>query len=157
MPESSFTDTGIGRVNAEIINNLIVCTIENSYGKPYISMDHSHYKAINAAKRENYEKIYGNAATLADLDATVKPMMTELYDQLLEDLQHNNTLSPVFTHHINYVNQTHYRRDTPYELSDPNDLVMDYIASMTDSYFVEAHHYLFPNSPLRVKYVSFFP
>ena len=157
VPESAFTDTGIGRVNAEIINNLIVCTIENSYGKPYISMDHSHYKAINASKKENYQKIYGNAATLADLDATVKPMMAQLYGQLLDDLKQGNQLSPIFTHHINYVNQTHYRRDTAYEASEPNDIVVDYIASMTDNYFVEAHRYLFPDSPLRVSYVSYFP
>lgn len=157
VEESAFTDTGIGAVNAQIINNLIVSTIENSYGKNRICLDHSHYKALNAAKRENYQKIYCNAATLADLDATVKPMMTAMYDQLLEDLQQGNRLSPIFTHHISYVNQTHYSREVPYESAEPNDLVTDYIASMTDNYFVEAYRYLFPDSPLKVRYVSFFP
>ena len=34
--EEAFDDTHIGTINAEIINNLIVNIIENSYGKPYI-------------------------------------------------------------------------------------------------------------------------
>ncbi len=83
-------------------------------------------------------------------------MMQEIYGQLLDDLKNNCRSSPVFTHHIAYVNQVHYRRDVPYENSAPNDLVVDYIASMTDNYFVELHHYLFPESLLHVKYLGYF-
>ena len=156
VPEEAFAHTGIGSINAEIINNLVVNLIENSYGKPYIKLDRAHFDALIAAKRENYAKIYGHAADCADLENTIKPMMTEIYGQLLDDLKNDCRSSPVFTHHIAYVNQVHYRRDVPYENSAPNDLVVDYIASMTDNYFVELHHYLFPESPLHVKYLGYF-
>lgn len=156
VEEEAFTPTGIGSINAEIINNLVVNIIENSYGKPYIKLDKAHFDAMITAKRENYAKIYGNAASCAKLDSTVRPMMAEIYGQLLDDLRSNNTLSPIFTHHIQYVNQTHYRRDVPYERSEPNDLVVDYIASMTDNYFVELHHFLFPDSPFQVHYLGYF-
>ena len=156
VKESEFTDTGIGTINAELIHNLVVNILENSYGKPYISMDHNHYLALNAAKKENYLRIYTNAATCASLDSTVKPMMEQIYDQLLEDLRKKNRSSPIYTHHIQYVNQTYYCRAYPYEQDDPNDLVTDYIASMTDDYLVDVHHYLFPDSPLKVCYKGYF-
>lgn len=154
--ESMFVNEDIGSINAEIINNLVVNVIENSYGKPYIMLDSRHFKALQKSKRDNYQKIYNRAAAFARLDRTIRPMMAEIYDQLLEDLREGHTYSPVFTHHIDYVNSAHYERSTPYERSDPHQIVVDYIASMTDDYFIELHEYLFPSSPLRVKYKGYF-
>ena len=34
--------------------------------------------------------------------------------------------------------------------------MVDYIASMTDDYFIELHHYLFPDSNLKVEYKGYF-
>ena len=154
--EESFTNEGIGSINAEIINNLVVNIIENSYGKPYIKMDTLHFTALKSAKRDNYTRIYENTAAMTGLDKTVKPMMAELYDRLLQDLQTENRTSPIFTQHIDYVNQTHYPRSMPYEQTDPDQLVVDYIASMTDDYFIDLHRYLFPDSPYKVEYKGYF-
>jgi dGTPase len=82
--------------------------------------------------------------------------MAEIYGQLLDDLKQGNRTSPVFRHHIDYVNAAHYRRETPYENTEPNQIVVDFIASMTDSYFIDLHGYLFPGSELRVEYKSYF-
>ena len=154
--ESLFMDNEIGSINAEIINNLCVNVIENSYGKPYIKLDSKHFKALQKARIENYRLIYNNAASLAKLDTTVKPMMAEIYEQLLEDLQKGNQYSPIWRHHINVINRTYYKRNTPYEATEPNQIVVDYIASMTDDYFIALHQYLFPDSSLRVKYKDYF-
>lgn len=156
VEEDAYARTAIGSINAEIINNLVVNVIENSYGTPYIRMDKAHFEALRTAKRENYALIYENAASLARLATTVKPMMAQVYDQMLEDLRRGRKTSPVFTHHINYVNRTHYVRPTPYEHSEPNQIVVDYIASMTDDYLIDLHHFLFPNSPYRAEYVGYF-
>ena len=154
--ESMFVNEDIGSINAEIINNLVVNVIENSYGKPYIKLDSKHFKALQKSKRDNYQKIYNNAAAFAKLDTTVRPMMTEIYGQLLDDLRNERKASPIYTHHIDYVNAAHYKRAIPYEASDPHQIVVDYIASMTDNYFIELHSYLFPNSSLRVQYKGYF-
>lgn len=154
--EEAFDDTHIGTINAEIINNLIVNIIENSYGKPYIKLDADHFQALKDAKRENNSLIYRNAARQAKLDTIVRPMMAQTYGQLLDDLKQNRTHSPIFTHHINYVNQTHYTRPEPYLRTEPNQLVVDYIASMTDDYFIDLHHYLFPESSFKVEYKGYF-
>ncbi len=156
VDENAFPNEGIGSLNAEIINNLIVNIIENSYGKPYIRLDSRHFQALRESKRDNYRKIYENAPTRAKLDITAKPMMAEIYGQLLDDLTHNRKTSPVFTHHIDYVNQSHYQREVPYEKTEPNQLVVDYIASMTDDYFIDLHHFLFPDSNYQVHYKGYF-
>ena len=156
VDEDTYTQTAIGSINAEFINNLMVNIIENSYGTPYIRMDKAHFEALKVAKRENYRFIYENAATMAKLNTTVKPMMAEIYDQMLSDLRQGKKTSPIFTHHIDYVNQTHYRREVPYEHSEPDQIVVDYIASMTDDYLIDLHHYLFPNSGYKAEYVGYF-
>ncbi len=154
--ETVFTSNDIGSLNAEIINNLVVNVIENSYGKPYIKFDSTHFEALRRSKIENYQKIYHYAVAFAGLDHTVRPMMSELYGQLLDDLKQGNRTSPIFTHHIDYVNAAHYHRAIPYEATEPHRIVVDYIASMTDDYFIELHAHLFPDSPYQVRYRGYF-
>ena len=38
----------------------------------------------------------------------------------------------------------------------PNQLVVDYIASMTDDYFVDLYHEMFPKGKYDVKYIGYF-
>jgi len=156
VEEDTYSHTRIGSINAEIINNLVVNIIENSYGKPYIMLDDAHFEALKTAKAENYHHIYESAATRAKLDTTARPMMGEIYDQMLSDLIAGRKHSPIFRHHIDYVNRSHYPREIPYEKSEPNQIVVDYIASMTDDYFIDLHHYLFPESPYKVEYTGYF-
>lgn len=150
-------DNGIiGRNNAEIINNLSVNIIENSYGKDYIKLDEKYFKALSEAKKQNFDVIYRDKKVKQTLDNVIRPMMGEIYERLLDDLLRGNRDSPVFSHHISYVNKAHYKRKEPYENSDPDTIVADYIASMTDDYFIDLHSYLFPESNLKIDYVGYF-
>lgn len=151
-----FENGAIGSINAELINNLVVNIIENSYDRPYIKLDDEHFEALKKAKAENYNLIYNNKAVQEQIDSSILPMMTELYDKLLTDLLAGNTVSPIFTHHIEYVNKAHYERRAPYESTDPNQIVVDYIAGMTDDYFVDLYAYLFPDSNYTIKYKGYF-
>ena len=151
----AFENSAIGAYNAEIINNLIVNIVENSYGKDYIKMDEEHFAALQKAKKDNYTFIYKNENVAKKLSETVRPMMEKMYRQLLSDLRRGNKASTVFTHHIGYINQAHYTRELPYELTDPNMIVVDYIASMTDDYFIDLYDYLFPGEKL-ISYKGYF-
>lgn len=150
-----FSDNGIGVINAEIANNLIVNIIENSYGKPYIKMDNKHFNALMQAKKDNYQKIY-NAPEQAKTDSIVKEMAAKIYEKLLFDLDNSITSSPIFTHHIEYLNKPYYRKNQPYLDTEKNQIVVDYIASMTDDYLIELFHYLFPKSSLKLEYFGYF-
>ena len=150
-----FEDSAIGVYNAQIINNMIVNIVENSYGKPYIKMDEDHFEALKKAKSDNYALIY-KQEPVGEAYKTVKPMMAELYEKLLDDLLNKNKSSPIFTHHIDYVNEAHYKREVPYEETEPNQIVVDHIASMTDDYFVDIYNYLFPGSTKKIDYKGYF-
>ncbi|MBE6948046.1 MAG: HD domain-containing protein [Ruminococcaceae bacterium] len=151
-----FSDSIIGTVNSEIINNLVVNIIENSYGHDYIKLDEEHFKAVQSYKKENYAMIYANEPGRAILNRVVKPMMQEIYEQLLDDLVQDKQNSPILLHHVDYVNRTRYSRSVRYGKTEPNQIVVDYIASMTDDYLIDLHRYLFPNSNYYVEYTGYF-
>ena len=156
LKNKDFEPGAIGTYNAEIINNLIVNIIENSYGKPYIRMDEAHFEALKKAKSDNYMLIYKNDSVNDVLQNTVKPMMSDVYAKLLDDLIKGDLASPIFSHHIDYVNSAHYARSIPYESTEPNQIVTDYIASMTDDYFIDLYEYLFPGSDKKITYKGYF-
>lgn len=153
-----FYDNGIGVENAEMTNNLVVNIIENSYGKDYLYMDEKYYNAIKTAKKENYEKIYRNEAMDKLYKTSVEPMFYEVYDRLIKDIKSGNKSSVVFTHHIDFVNQNrgYYADGRRYEDEPADEIAVDYIASMTDDYFIDLYKYYFPNGKYSVDYVPYF-
>lgn len=156
LATDAYEDCAIGTYNAEIINNLMVNIIENSYGKPYIRMDEAHFEALKKAKADNYLLIYKKDSVRSELENTVRPMMERMYQRLLSDLISGRKDSPVFTHHIDYINKAHYKRDIPYEETEPDQIVVDYVASMTDDYFTDLYGILFPESSLEITYKGYF-
>jgi dGTPase len=54
------------------------------------------------------------------------------------------------------VNRTGYPRDVAYEQTEPNQIIVDYIASMTDDYLIDLHRFLFPNAGYYVEYTGYF-
>jgi dGTPase len=151
-----FIDGTIGTLNAEIIHNLMVNIIENSYGKDYISMDGAHFDALRRAKEENYALIYKTEKVQTVIEEKIRPMMREVYGRLLDDLVSGKTDSPIFRHHIRFVNAVHYTREHPYEDTAAGQIVADYIASMTDDYFLDLHAHLFPDSRYKIEYIGYF-
>ena len=119
-------------------------------------MDSTHFDALKKAKADNYELIYNNDIVSSETHNIVRPMMRHMYERLLSDLISGKKDSPIFIHHINYVNKAHYKRELPYERTEPNQLVVDYIASMTDDYFTDLYAYLFPESDLKIIYKGYF-
>lgn len=53
-----------------------------------------HFEALRASKAENYKLIYNEAAKAAHLSDTVRPMMQEMYGQLLDDLRETTPRRP---------------------------------------------------------------
>ena len=151
-----FSDSLLGTENAEIVNNLMVNVIENSYGKPYIKLDDGHFQALRDAKKENYEKIYNRATVHTGLRGSVERMMRDVYGQLLADVKAGVKTSPVYTHHVAQVTRLWGARTVDYEKTEANQLVVDYIASMTDDYFIELHEFLFPGSKHDLRYRGYF-
>lgn len=156
VKEEDFSQTIIGNFNAEIINNLSINIIENSIEKNYIALDEEHFNALKLAKNENYEKIYFSNKTHDILEEHLKPMMEKLYNKLLEDLIKKDRSSPIFKHHVDYINGLHYKREKPYGEEEPNQIIVDYIASMTDDYFIDLYKHLFGKDKHVIEYYEYF-
>lgn len=156
--DSIFDEQAFGKSNPEIINNLIVNIVENSYGKDCIVMDDEYYKAIKATKKENYNKIYFNEEVEKTYKDSIRPMFHLMYEKLLADLESGNENTIIYKHHIHFVkeNTATYGNESYLELTEPNQIVVDFMASMTDDYFVDLFTYLFPDSKYEIKYISYF-
>ncbi|WP_139652888.1 deoxyguanosinetriphosphate triphosphohydrolase family protein [Raoultibacter phocaeensis] len=144
---SSFDSDVIGRGNAQIINNLTVDIVNNSYGTDRIAMSKAVFDDLKRAKRQNYEQIYYNEGVISGYGNIVGEMFSEMYERLLSDLLAHNEESPIFKHHIaNLVTKSRTVRAEEYLEEEPNQIVVDYMASMTDSYFTTLYAFLFPKS-----------
>lgn len=152
-----FENKTIGSENAAIINNMTVDILENSYGKDHILLSKSVYNDLKTAKKENYKVIYHNKALEKQYEETIKPMFKELYYKLLEDVHCKREDSVIYKHHISFIRENlKYYEGPDYLQEEENQIVTDYIASMTDDYFVELHKLLFPDSKYRIEYKSYF-
>lgn len=121
----------VGSTNAEIINNLTVNILENSYGKPYLKMDDAYFETLVRAKKENYEYIYGNEKMVKTVNDMLRPMFERIYYRLLRDAKEKDPDSWLYRHHIAYVAENNrYSRHfsgEKYLQTEPNQMVVDYI------------------------------
>lgn len=88
----------------------------------------------------------------------IKPMFEQIYNKLLDDLKSGAKNSVIFKHHINFVEniRKNYNCEALYREEDHNQIIVDYMASMTDDYFIDLYEYLFPEGKYKVNYVSYF-
>ncbi len=147
----------IESLNGEIINNIIVSLVENSYGKSFLKIAEAEYAKIQKVKEDNYKNIY-RSKQVQKVYEPLMPMFRDIYQLMLEELLAGNRKSLVFDHHIDYIKKRRvkYIEHKDYEEEEPNQIVVDYIASMTDDYFIDLHQYLFPNSPHKLRYINYF-
>ncbi len=151
-----FTRGIIGIENAEIINNLGVNIVENSYGKDCIILDDDIFDELKTAKLENNNIIYKNERIDKLYNENLRPMFQDIYYKLLEFAKNKSQDSVLYKHHIDYINKKYYPSSENYFEQEPNQIVVDYIASMTDDYFIDLYNFLFPHSKHKIKYVSYF-
>ncbi len=131
-------DTGpAGLYNSWVLQHLTIDIVEHSYGEDHIEMSEQAFDELAAAKRENYRVIYRSAAVECSYDEELGEAFSDLYDRLRADLVSGDESSPIFRHHIEPVSLLARHYDQQYDWqSDVDQTVVDYIASMTDAYFL---------------------
>ncbi len=157
--ENSFARNEVlGATNSEFISNIIGNLVQNSYGHNYLKLDNEYSAALDYEKKVNYKMIYISQDTNEPYP-TIKAMFRAIYTRLYDDLVQNKENSPIFRHHIKKAFKGFRDADKMeehYLKEEPNQIVVDYIASMTDDYFLDIHEYLFPDSE-KLEYNSYFP
>ena len=145
-----------GSYNAYTINNFIVNIVENSFGKDYIRMDDEYFDALRQAKSDNMQRIYMSQNVNEQYEKCLKPMFEMLYEKLLSDLSDEDSI--IRKHHIEYINtrRGYYSAQKAYtDENTDDDIVVDFIASMTDDYFIDICAHLLPDAP-KVVYTGYF-
>lgn len=117
----------VGSTNKDIMNNIILDVIENSYGKPYIAMSDKMYNILKKLKKFNYDNIYSNANT----DDNIKlytDMFNKLFDVYLKAIVNKSNENDILRLFLNDMSNE-YLENTTNERK-----VIDYLSGMTDRY-----------------------
>ncbi len=130
LPEEIRKD--LGRSNAEIIDSLVTDVIINSYHKDEIAYSSNIAERVFELKRFNTERIYKNPRLKAR-KTTFKKAFIYLFDKFLEDLKKGYEDSLIFREWIFNRGENKGRDYVSNNL--PEQVVIDYLASMTDRYF----------------------
>lgn len=123
----------LGNSNREIINTIVTDIINNSLNKPYLLLSDDVYKALKALKNFNYKHIYDKANTKEQIKK-YEEMFNFLFQFFLNDLENKDKESIIYQDFLNNMNEE-YKRKT----KKPR-IVIDYIAGMTDDYFIKQYN-----------------
>ena len=143
----AFDDGLGGAYNAWALGAFATDVVEHSFGKDHLEMSGEAFGELARAKRENYEKVYHATELNGALSAEVSDLFARMYLALVDALAKGDESSPIFSHHIRPIGEhlSHYGRTYAWE-DDPELCVVDYIASMTDDYFVALAERMFPDA-----------
>ncbi len=119
----------LGYRNREIVNTIILDIIENSLGKPYIKLSEPVFKATVALKKFNYQNIYDKSLS-SEEKKEITTMFQVLFKHYLNDITLENKDSRIYTNFLNYKKDIYLKNTTP------KRMVLDFIAGMTDDYFL---------------------
>ena len=162
IPEQTFQEKRlIGTTNSQIISNVTANLIKNSIGSPTLNMDEAVFNDLRDLIHENSEVIYSHPELNSPYFEIVKPLLGKLYDCLVEDVEEHNYDSPVFRHYLNDPIQGRCYRDADdwqKVIAPADDIVTDFIASMTDDYFIDICRHLHLDDPLldTLRYKEYF-
>ena len=145
LHEDAFEDGLGGGYNSWILTHASADIIEHSYGKNRIEMSEHLFAEIRRAKAENYAKIYRSSGIEGERAEELARAFELVYERCLSDLAKEDESSYIFRHHIARIEQalSYYGRHYEWK-NDPDQTVVDYIASMTDGYFTELATRYFP-------------
>ena len=141
----AFEDGLGGAYNSWILTHASADIIEHSYGKDRIEMSEELFAEIRRAKAENYAKIYRSSGIEGERAEVLARAFELMYERCLDDLHKLDESIFIFRHHITRIEEqlAHYGHTYDWQ-SDPEQTVVDYIASMTDGYFAELASKFFP-------------
>jgi len=122
----------LGESNTAIINSLVTDIIVNSYNRDEISYSSNIAERVFELKQFNAERIYRNPRLKAK-KTKLRASFKYLYDKFLNDIRRSDKDSLIFKE---WIFNRGKNKGADYVNSNlPEQVVVDYIASMTDRYF----------------------
>lgn len=119
----------LGDTNGTIVYRLVTDVIQNSYENHFVAFSPKISDALKALKAFNLERIYKNPKSKVH-SAAIHQLFSMLFEMRLEDLVTNNRSSDIFSGFLADMSESYIDGH-----SHP-EIVRDYIAGMTDRYFL---------------------
>ena len=128
--------TRLGRTNGAMVYSLVTDLITHSFEKNYVGYSPDVGATLKRLKQFNYERIYNNPRIKSET-AKIEGLFARLFQQFLADLAAERRDSPIWTNFLD-------RMDPAYLAShQAAEIVRDFMASMTDAYFMRISQGLF--------------
>lgn len=115
--------------NRDILNYVACDIIKLSYDKDYIEISDEVFEALKKLREFNFNFIYQHEK-LKTQSKKIKQAYEILFEYLLNDLEKNQNLSHVWLRFCHDKPENYLKNTTPIEM------VIDYVAGMTDTYFI---------------------
>ena len=122
----------LGTSNRDVIDRLCSDIIENSQNKERLEFSEPVFNAFAAFKNFNTERIY-KCPFIKEQISRFKRMVDGLYEFYLGDLKKGDSDASIFKDFISHLPDSYLE-----ETSDER-VVADYLASMTDQYFMKQY------------------
>jgi dGTPase len=119
----------LGSTNGTIVFNLVTDIIQNSFQKDYVAFSPDVSQALQGLKHFNLERIYLNPRIKAHSSALMN-LFDLLFERYLVDINSENMSSVIFSQFLNGMSPAYTENHSSAEI------VRDFIAGMTDAYFL---------------------
>ena len=121
--------TILGNTNGTIVYHLVTDVIYQSHGKPFLTFSEEVSNALNRLKAFNLKHIYRNPSIKRQTKC-IEGLFNLLFETYLDDLEKDNRASKIFTQFLSDMSTEYIDNHKPAEI------VRDFIAGMTDRYFL---------------------
>lgn len=119
----------LGNTNGTIVYNLVTDIIGNSIQKPFVAFTPEISESLKCLKDFNLERIYMNPRIKTHLD-TIQTLFKFLFERYIRDIENENRSSKIFTGFLKDMSESYIETHSKVEI------VRDFIAGMTDQYFL---------------------
>jgi dGTPase len=119
----------LGNTNGTIVFNLVTDVIQTSFQNHYVAFSSEISDALRRLKRFNLERIYLNPRVKKH-SLNLRTLFKFLFEKYLTDIERQDPASVVFNGFLNGMSQAYT------ETHSQAEIVRDFIAGMTDEYFL---------------------
>ncbi len=120
----------LGNTNGTIVYNLVTDIIKQSHEKAAIAFSDQVSQALQELKAFNLERIYLNPI-IKQYSESIRKLFDILFHQYLEDIEKENRKSKIYVRFLKDMSDDYLHSHHPAEI------VRDFIAGMTDRYFLD--------------------
>ena len=119
----------LGKTNGTIVFNLVTDIIQSSFQKKYVTFSSAVSEALKQLKEFNLEYIYLNPKVKTH-SLKLKNLFDFLFEKYISDIKSQDHTSVIFRRFLNGMSPAYI------ESHNSAEIVRDFIAGMTDEYFL---------------------